>query len=71
MKTAWDLAADMGFAERLEVWDIQSFLSTNVHEHGHFSQDERKTMLTDLVTSYNKIIDTYETDPSLRIEYSN
>lgn len=71
VKTAWDLAADMGFAERLEVWDIQSFLSTNVHEHGHFSQDERKTMLTDLVTSYNKIIDTYETDPSLRIEYSN
>lgn len=61
----------MGFAERLEVWDIQSFLSTNVHEHGHFSQDGRKTMLTDLVTSYNKIIDTYETDPSLRIEYSN
>ena len=71
VKTAWDLAVDMGFAERLEVWDIQAFLSTNVHEHGHFSKDERKTMLTDLVSAYNRIIDTYETDPSLRIEYNN
>lgn len=71
VKTAWDLAADMNFAERLEVWDIQAFLSTNIQEHGHFSKDERKAMLTDLVAAYNKIIDTYETDPSLRIEYNN
>lgn len=71
VKTAWDLAADMGFAERLEVWDIQAFLSTNVHEHGHFSKDERRTMLTNLITAYNKIIDIYETDPSLHIEYNN
>ena len=71
VKTAWDLAADMGFAERLEVWDIQAFLSANVHEHGRFSKKERKAMLVDLVTAYNNIIDTYETDPSLRIEYGS
>lgn len=71
VKTAWDLAADMDFAERLEVWDIQAFLSTNVHEHGHFDKDARKAMLSELVAAYNKIIDKYENDPSLRIEYNS
>lgn len=69
VKNAWDLASDMGFSERLEVWDIQSFLSSNIHEHGHFSSASRREMLDKLIVSYNKIIDEYESDPSLKIEY--
>lgn len=69
VKTAWDLAADSGIADRLEVWDVQSFLSSNVYEHGLFSGAERSETLSRLIVAYNKIIDKYETDPSLRITY--
>ncbi len=36
VKTALDLAADAGLSGRIEVWDIQQFLSTNVREHSMF-----------------------------------
>lgn len=69
VKTAWDLAADAGFANRLEVWDVQSFLSSNIHEHGFFSDSARSATLVRLIKKYNEIIDKYETDPSLHIAY--
>ena len=71
VKTAWDLASDIGFADRLEVWDIQSFLSSNVHEHGHFTSASRHETLAQLIDAYNQIIDKSESDPSLHIEYGN
>ena len=70
VKTAWDLASDMGFENRLEVWDLQSFLSSNVHEHGHFTNAARRETLSRLVKAYNQIIDEHESDPSLHIEYN-
>ena len=69
VKNAWDLASDLGFENRLEVWDIQSFLSSNVHEHGHFTSAARHETLTRLIKAYNTIIDECESDPSLHIEY--
>lgn len=71
VKNAWDLASDLGFADRLEVWDIQSFLSSNVHEHGHFTSAARHKMLVQLIDAYNTIIDKCESDPSLHIKYGN
>ena len=59
--------ADMaGFANRIEVWDIEQFLSMNLNERGVFCQTGRKNMAVRLVEAYNKIIDSYETDPSLK-----
>lgn len=60
----------MGFENRLEVWDLQSFLSSNVHEHGHFTNAARRETLSRLVKAYNQIIDEHESDPSLHIEYN-
>lgn len=61
--------ADMaGFANRIEVWDIEQFLSMNLNERGVFCQTGRKNMAVRLVEAYNKIIDTCETDPSLKIQ---
>ncbi|NMM94697.1 DUF4928 family protein [Bifidobacterium oedipodis] len=68
--TAYTLAADAGIAENIEVWDIQSFLSTNIHEHGRFDSASRHASLSKLIATYNRIIDEQETDPSLRIEYN-
>lgn len=69
VKTALDLAADAGLDGRIEVWDIQQFLSTNISEHSLFDGTARNTKLADIIEKYNAIIDELETDPSLRIEF--
>lgn len=67
--TARNLLEDAGIGDRVEVWDLQQFLSTNVYENGMFSSDARKSVLAELIRNYNDIIDEFETDPSLHIEY--
>lgn len=62
------LAESAGIVNRLEVWDIEQFLSMNLNEHGLFCQEGRKDMASRLINAYNEIIDTCETDPSLKIE---
>jgi hypothetical protein len=69
VKTALDLAIDADLSGRIEVWDIQQFLSTNVSEHSLFEDSERNAKLADIIGKYNEIIDEKETDPSLRIEF--
>jgi hypothetical protein len=68
VKNAYDLAADAEISGRVEVWDIQQFLSTNIYEHGLFDEQSRTTKLADIIEKYNQIIDEKETDPSLKIE---
>ena len=67
--TARTLLEDAGIGQRVEVWDLQQFLSTNVYEHGCFNSKYRHDVLAELISNYNGIIDEFETDPSLRIEY--
>ena len=66
--TARGLAEDGGIADRIEVWDIQQFLSTNVYEHGLFDAEARRSTMAAIVMEYNGIIAEHETDPSLMIE---
>jgi hypothetical protein len=69
VKNANDLAADAEISGRIEVWDIQQFLSTNINEHGLFDEQIRTAKLADIIEKYNQIIDENETDPSLKIEF--
>ena len=69
VKTALDLAADADLSGRIEVWDIQQFLSTNISEHSLFDGTARNAKLADIIEKYNAIIAEVETDPSLRIEF--
>lgn len=69
VRTALDLASDAGLDGRVEVWDIQQFLSSNVHEHSLFDDARRNSTLSDIVDRYNGIVLSTETDPSLRIEF--
>jgi hypothetical protein len=69
VKTALDLAADADLSGRIEVWDIQQFLSTNISEHSLFDGAARNAKLADIIEKYNAIITEVETDPSLRIEF--
>ena len=43
--TARNLLEDAGIGGRVEVWDLQQFLSTNVYEHGFFNSSTRKNVL--------------------------
>ncbi len=69
VRTALDLAADAGLSGRLEVWDIQQFLSANVNEHSLFDEKMTAMTMSNIVDQYNKIVFENETDPSLRIEF--
>ena len=69
VKTAFDLAADAELNGRIEVWDIQQFLSTNISEHSLFDGAARNAKLADIIERYNAIIEEKETDPSLKIEF--
>ncbi len=67
--TALNLAEDTGLAGRVDVWDIQQFLLSNVYEHSLFDEKKRNSTLSDIIDRYNKIVLGAETDPSLRIEF--
>ncbi len=67
--TALNLAEDANLAGRVEVWDIQQFLSANVHERSLFDETKRSSTLSDIINRYNNIVLETETDPSLRIEF--
>lgn len=69
--TALALAADAGFKERVEVWDIRQFLATNINEWSSFSSSDRNQEIRKLVTAYNTIVKENESDPSLHISFDS
>ena len=64
---AESLADDNGIADRIDVFDIEQFLASNLYELGLFAPSGRKETAEKLIAAYNAIIDTCETDPSLKI----
>lgn len=69
VRTALDLASDAGLGGRVEVWDVQQFLSTNIYEHSLFDETNRSAAIAKILDRYNDIVAAAETDPSLRIEF--
>lgn len=69
VSTAEVLAESAGISMRLDIWDAEPFLSANLHEHGRFHDDGRREALERLIRGYNRIVETYETDPSLKIDF--
>lgn len=69
VQTAMNQIEDAGLSGRIEVWDIQQFLSSNVHEHSLFDEGKQNATLGTIIENYNHIVHEKETDPSLRIEF--
>lgn len=69
LNTTISMLEDNDLSGRVEVLDIQQFLSSNVMEHSSFSESRRNATLADIIAKYNEIVDAVETDPSLRIEF--
>lgn len=64
---AMALAKNAGLADRIEVLELEQFLTTNVLEWSGFSQAQRPVTVRELIDCYNRIIEQWETDPSLKI----
>lgn len=63
------LAENAGIGERVDVFEVEQFVALNLYELGKFAADGRRVAVTDLVTRYNEIVEEFETDPSLKIEF--
>lgn len=61
------LAEQRGLLQRIDVFEIEQFLSLNLFQRGRFQQKGGKEVLIRLMETYNRIVETCETDPSLRI----
>ena len=68
LTVAEGLAANVGLADRIDIFEIEQFVALNLYEMAKFGADGRKTAVNDLVGRYNEIVEEFETDPSLKIE---
>lgn len=66
--SAENLAEGLGLAERIDIYDVNQFLSLNLYELFMFKSGEQADTIQRFVDTYNRIVDECETDPSLRIE---
>jgi hypothetical protein len=62
------LAKNAGIADRIDILDIEQFVATNVYEWSAFRHAQRLTSIRQLIDAYNRIVESCETDPSLKIE---
>ena len=58
---------DLG--ERIDIFGIEQFVAANIYELGGFALEGRKTTVNDLVSRYNEIIESAETDHSMKIAF--
>lgn len=67
---AEELARQAKIGDRVDVFEAVQFLAGNLYEIGGFGPKGRRDTIEQLIEKYNEIIDTCETDPSLRIKIS-
>ncbi len=60
-------AENINLVDRIDVCDIEQFLTCNFMERGDFEHAGRKKIAQDIIEKYNKIIDETESDPGLKI----
>lgn len=63
------LADNQGLGDRIDMFEIEQFLAVNLYELGEFAAEGRRVAVNDVVERYNEIVDEFETDPSLKIEF--
>lgn len=65
---ATGLAENRGLEERIDIFEIEQFIASNLYESGEFRAKGWKDAINCLIDDYNAIVESVETDPSLRIE---
>jgi hypothetical protein len=54
--------------KRVEILAIEQFLTANLYEHSRFQRARQQHTVEQLILRYNRIVDTVENDPSIRIQ---
>ena len=60
-------AKNAGIDERIDILEIDQFVATNLYEWSRFEHSKRHLSVGKLVSTYNRIVEKAETDPSLKI----
>ncbi len=60
-------ARDANLLERIDILEVEQFIATNVYEKSGFADAKRSTTVKELIQRYNNIIESCESDPSLKI----
>ena len=68
LAVARGLAENCGLTDRIDSFEIEQFVALNLYEIGEFRNEGRRKAISDLVSRYNAIVESVDTDPSLRIE---
>lgn len=68
LAVAEGLAGNYNKADRIDVFEIEQFIALNPYELGQFAAEGRRVAVADLVKRYNEVVESPETDPSLRLE---
>jgi hypothetical protein len=65
------LAKQVDLEDRIDVIEIEQFITTNVYEWSQFSREARIISVQELIERYNAIVADCESDPSFRIEFDS
>lgn len=60
----------VGIEERVDIFEVEQFLATNIYEVGLFDEAQQKDTVEEIIAVYNRIIDDFESMPSLKIDLS-
>lgn len=62
------LSSNEGIEGRVDVFEIEQFVASNIYEISKFTQNKRRLTVEQLIEKYNAIVEDCETDPSLKIQ---
>lgn len=68
MPVADGLVEAAGVQGRVEIFEVEQFVATNLHERSGFAAEQRRTTVEEFLATYNDIVSEHETDPSLGIK---
>jgi len=68
--SAENLAEAECVADRVDIFEIEQFIATNIYEISRFGHDSRKVTVGQLVDKYNAIVHAHETDPGILLALS-
>jgi len=61
------LAQNVGLADRIDILEVEQFIAANVYEKSGFAESKRAATVQEILQRYNQIIDSSESDPSLKV----
>jgi len=61
------LAQNVGLADRIDILEVEQFIAANIYEKSGFKESSRTATVQEVLQRYNQIIDSSESDPSLKV----